>query len=153
MLCESSARLAFSLNYWLCFPLHLRRSGVHRGTSCLVYLLILSLKVSKNSFGDGFGAFIPTLYFTRVTGENLFQMLRPHRRAASLRNFSPQVLIGQQNEIHLILGREMPGMMHFHRRWQRWALHSCWLDEHRKGTSSPAASEVDYKARQMLFSH
>ena len=57
---------------------------MHRGKSRLVYLLVLFLKVSKNSPSNGFGMFI--------TAENLFPMLRPHQGAASPRYFSPRAL-------------------------------------------------------------
>jgi len=57
---------------------------MHRGKPRLVYLLVLFLKVSKNSSSNGLGMFI--------TAENLFLILRPHRGAANPRNFSPQAL-------------------------------------------------------------
>lgn len=57
---------------------------MHRGESQLVYLLVLFLRVSKNSPSNGFGMFI--------TAENLFLRLRPHRGAVSPRYFSPQAL-------------------------------------------------------------
>lgn len=82
----------------------------------LVYLLLLFLKVSKNSSSNGFGMFI--------TAEDLFPMLRPHQRASSPGYFSLQAL-RMGCYICIKRGNCSDGTTHSHHHWERWALLTC----------------------------